>query len=259
MHSYAVDCLGWSCSMCCLDALSPLTLQDQLLNEAPQLQDSNGDLWVWCEVCHMFYHLLCTLNPSTATSNNCGANKCRKQGIRCNDQNVQNVQNLAANGDSNGYSFLQAKTKESSKGRRLVKDGRTISPRAPASSGKGRKRQKWTEKQMEHAFRLHRQDPNMPHTEIQRLTTVKGVYIPYTTLNDRLGGRRGHGTGYCAGGKRTPRVLNDGKSKRGFTGVAYGYRYRKFYTSKFPPVLLCRSRKRLGWYYNVLLTMWLPI
>ena len=86
---------------------------------------------------------------------------------------------------------------------------------------------------MQHAFRLHAENPNMAHTEIQHLTTVKGVEIPYTTLNDRLGGRRGHGTGYCAGRKRTPCVLNDGKSKQGFIRVAYGYWYRKFYTSNF--------------------------
>ena len=64
---------------------------------------------------------------------------------------------------------------------------------------------------MAEAFKLHEDNPRMSYLEIQRRTTVKGVKIPYTTLNDRLAGRRGHGKGHCTGGKRIPRVLTPGK------------------------------------------------
>ena len=41
----------------------------------------------------------------------------------------------------------------------------------------------------------------------------KDTGIPYTTLNERLSGRRGGGRrGKIAGGKRTPKVLKPGKS-----------------------------------------------
>ena len=114
-----------------------------------------------------------------------------------------------------GTFFFKAKTKESKRGKRLAKDGRTIGPRDPRSSQRGRRNQLWTEDQMAEAFRLRDLYPDMKYREIQRRTTVNGVEIPYTTLNDRLAGRRGQGTGHCAGGKRTPRVLTQGKSKQG--------------------------------------------
>ena len=62
------------------------------------------------------------------------------------------------------------------------------------------------------AFRLNEENPNMSYMDIMRKTTVKGLFIPYMTLNDRLAGCRGHGTGYCTSGKRTPCVLSEGKS-----------------------------------------------
>ena len=65
---------------------------------------------------------------------------------------------------------------------------------------------------MQRAFDLLASNKGKPKNEqltYKDIATI--VQIPYTTVCERLSGRRGHGTGKCAGGKRQPRVLTEGK------------------------------------------------
>ena len=106
--------------------------------------------------------------------------------------------------------FQMPKTKQKTTPRRARrgKDGRQISPRHPNSAHYKKKNQKWLPAQLAQAFQLKRDNPWMTYAEISRRTDV-----PYTTVCERLSGRRGTGEGHCAGGKRTPRVLSRGNFK----------------------------------------------
>ena len=105
-------------------------------------------------------------------------------------------------------SLKMAKKKNTEKKRRTAKDGRAIAPRDPNSAHKGETLQNWTEKDMQKAFQLKRENPKLSHWKIHKMTG-----IPYTTVNERLKGRRGTGEGKCAGGKRIPRAMTRGKGK----------------------------------------------
>ena len=92
---------------------------------------------------------------------------------------------------------------------RQGKDGR-IAPRKDASAGSDTKEQKWKTEDMDLVFDLWER-----YTE-QRLSKNqihKRTGIPYTTVCERLSGRRGGGKhGKIAGGKRMPKILNKGTS-----------------------------------------------
>ena len=96
------------------------------------------------------------------------------------------------------------------------KDGRKIGPRRAASSGKNQKEQNWSEQDMDRAFDMWKNNPNLPPQERKSKRQISlETGIPYTTLCERLLGRRGGGHhGKIAGGKHQARILDMGKCKR---------------------------------------------
>ena len=86
---------------------------------------------------------------------------------------------------------------------RRGKDGRKIGVRRDASAGRNRKEQTWTEEKLNEAFDLWEQNADLPPEQQlskRQISIQKG--IPYTTLCERLSGRRGGGKrGKIAGGK----------------------------------------------------------
>ena len=102
--------------------------------------------------------------------------------------------------------------KEESQG----KDGRLIGPKRETSSGKNKKEQNWSEKDLDRAFDMWEQNPDLPPQErkLKRQISLE-TGIPYTTLCERLSGRRG---GVCRGkiaiGKCQARILETGKCKQ---------------------------------------------
>ena len=98
---------------------------------------------------------------------------------------------------------------------RRGKDGRKIDPRRAASSGKNQKEQNWSEQDMDRAFDMWENNPNLPPQERKSKRQISlETRIPYTTLCKRLLGRRGGGCcGKIAGGKCQARILDTGKCK----------------------------------------------
>ena len=95
------------------------------------------------------------------------------------------------------------------------KDGRKISPRRAASSGKNQKEQNWSEQDMDRAFNMweNNQDLSLQERKSKRQISLE-TGISYTTLCERLSGRRGGGChGKIAGGKHQARILDTGKCK----------------------------------------------
>ena len=92
------------------------------------------------------------------------------------------------------------------------KDGRIIAPRKPASAGYKIKEQKWPASELDRAFDLWTANKTKPKDEqMSKFAISKEVKISYTTICERLSGRRGGGKrGKITGGKRTPRVLDEG-------------------------------------------------
>ena len=117
------------------------------------------------------------------------------------------------------FSFLVARQKNTKKKLRRGKDGRIIAPRKPASAGFKVKEQKWDAKELDRAFDLWEANKTKPKAEqMSKLAISKEVNIPYTTICERLSGRRGGGKrGKIAGGKRTPQVLDEGKQAGNFS------------------------------------------
>ena len=94
-------------------------------------------------------------------------------------------------------------------------DGRLIGPRRETSSGKNKKEQNWSEKDLDRAFDMWEQNPDLPPQERKSKRQISlETGIPYTTLCERLSGRRG---GVCHGkiaiGKYQARILDMGKCK----------------------------------------------
>ena len=96
------------------------------------------------------------------------------------------------------------------------KDGRRIGVRKTASSGLGKKEQKWTEEQMNQCFVLWEQNNDLPPEQKRSKRQISiECGVPYTTVCERLSGRRGGGwKGKIAGGKWQGKVLDTSKSKR---------------------------------------------
>ena len=96
------------------------------------------------------------------------------------------------------------------------KDSRKISPRRAASSGKNQKEQNWSEQDMDRAFNMWENNPNLPPQERKSKRQISlETGIPYTTLCESLLGRRGGGChGKIAGGKCQARILDTGKCKQ---------------------------------------------
>ena len=117
------------------------------------------------------------------------------------------------------FSFSVARQKTTQKKLRCGKDGRKIAPRKPASSGYKVKEQKWPASELDRAFDLWEANKNkLKDQQMSKLAIAKEVKIPYTTICERLSGRRGGGKrGKIAGGKRTPRVLAEGKQAGNFS------------------------------------------
>ena len=114
------------------------------------------------------------------------------------------------------FSFLVARQKTTKQKIRRAKDGRVISPCKKASAGEGSKEQLWKVEKLEEAFNLWEKNKELPPKEQLSMNKIsKMTGIPYTTLNERLTGRRGGGRrGKIAGGKRTAKVLKVGKFKQ---------------------------------------------
>ena len=117
------------------------------------------------------------------------------------------------------FSFLVARQKTTQKKVCRGKDGRIIAPRKPASAGYKVKEQKWPASELDRAFDLWEANKTKPKDQqMSKLAISKEVKIPYTTICEQLSGRRGGGKrGKIAGGKRTPRVLDEGKQAGNFS------------------------------------------
>ena len=114
------------------------------------------------------------------------------------------------------FSFLVVRQKTTVKKIRRAKDGRVIAPYKKASAGEGSKEQQSKVEKLEEAFNLWEKNKELPTKEKLSMNKIsKMTGIPYTTLNERLTGRRGGGhRGKITGGKWTAKVLKAGKFKR---------------------------------------------
>ena len=92
------------------------------------------------------------------------------------------------------------------------KDGRKIGVRKAASSGLGKKEQKWTEEQIDQCFVLWEQNNDLPPEQKRSKRQISiECGVPYTTVCERLSGRRGGGCkGKIAGGKQQGKVRASG-------------------------------------------------
>ena len=92
----------------------------------------------------------------------------------------------------------------------------SLPPRKKASAGEGSKEQQWKVEKLEEAFNLWEKNKELPPKEKLSMNKIsKMTGIPYTTLNERLTGRRGGGRrGKITGGKWTTKVLKAGKFKQ---------------------------------------------
>ena len=104
------------------------------------------------------------------------------------------------------FSFLVTKQKTTQKKVRRGKYGRIIAPRKKASAGYKVKEQQWSASELDRAFDLWEANKTKPKDQqMSKLAISKEVNIPYTTICERLSGRRGGGKrGKIVGGKRTP-------------------------------------------------------
>ena len=98
----------------------------------------------------------------------------------------------------------------------MIKDGRRIGVRRESSSGKNRKEQKWSEEDINTCFDLwEANSTKKPEERLSKCQISLQTGVPYTTVCERLSGRRGGGKrGKIAGRKRQGKVLDAGKSKR---------------------------------------------
>ena len=72
------------------------------------------------------------------------------------------------------------------------KDGRKIGLRREASSGKNKKEQNWSKKDLDRAFDMWEKNPGLSPQERKSKRQISiETGIPYTTLCERLLGRRG--------------------------------------------------------------------
>ena len=113
------------------------------------------------------------------------------------------------------FPVLVPKQKTTSKKIRRGVDGRRLSERKAASSGKGRKEQLWTEKDIDKVFEYWAENDTLPPGEKHSIKWIsKETGVPYTTCCERLKGRRGAGQkGKLAGGRRMSRALSAGESR----------------------------------------------
>ena len=117
-----------------------------------------------------------------------------------------------------GVIFPFSVVKQKMTKKRLGKDRRQIGKRQKASAGEGFKEQLWSVADMDEVFDLWEANQNKPPKEkLSKLAISKKTGIPYTTVCERLSGRRGGGRrGKIAEGKRQPKVLTAGKQAGNF-------------------------------------------
>ena len=99
---------------------------------------------------------------------------------------------------------------------RKAKDGKVIAPIKTGSAGRDKKEQLWKVKDLDRAFDLWEKKKDLPPKERWSKNKIsKETGIPYTTLCERLSGRRGGGKrGKIAGGKCTAKILKASKFKQ---------------------------------------------
>ena len=114
------------------------------------------------------------------------------------------------------FLFTVAKQKTMKKKVRKAKDGRVIAPIKTGSAGRDKKEQLWKVKDLDRAFDLWEKKKDLPPKERWSKNKIsKETGIPYTTLCERLSGRRGGGKrGKIAGGKCTAKILKASKFKQ---------------------------------------------
>ena len=118
------------------------------------------------------------------------------------------------------FPVLVAKQNQTKKLFKRGKDGRKITPRHPASSGKGRKEQAWSEEDINRAFAMWEANAEKkPEERLSKRQIAIECNIPYTTFCERVSGRRGGGRkGKIAGGKRDGKILDKGKQAGSSSG-----------------------------------------
>ena len=114
------------------------------------------------------------------------------------------------------FLFTVARQKTTKKKVKRAKDGRVIAPRKTASAGRDQKEQLWKVQDLDRAFDLWEKNKDLPPKERWSKNRIsKETGIPYTTICERLSGRRGGGKrGKIAGGKCKAKVLKASKFKR---------------------------------------------
>ena len=118
------------------------------------------------------------------------------------------------------FPVLVVKEKQTKKLFKRGKDGRKIAPRHPASSGKGRKEQAWSEEDINRAFAMWEANAEKkPEERLSKRQIAIDCKIPYTTFCERVSGRQGGGRkGKIAGGKQDGKILDKGKQAGSSSG-----------------------------------------
>ena len=217
-HAKCVQIYGWKCLICSVEAKDQVGLELQHIADGVVYIDSiNGTKWVCCQKYKKTNHVACVCpnQPSQQNGPFCVAFlSANSKRVRV-DLHVKWVITKRV-----PVSVVVVKQKKGKprppKEEHQGKDSRIINPRREASSGKNKKEQNWSEKDLDRAFDMWEQNPDLPPQERKSKRQISmETGIPYTTLCERLSGRRGgRHHGKIAGGKHQARILDTGKCKR---------------------------------------------
>ena len=216
-HVKCVQMYGWKCLICSLEAKDQVGLELQhIANGIVYIDGIDGSKWVCCNKCRKTYHLSCvcpnqpepTKLPFSVPFWNANSRRVTKPKVKRVMFKWIIITVLVANRKKGKPHPTRPEWRD--------KDGRRIGVRKAASSGLGKKEQKWTEEQINQCFVLWEQNNDLPleQKRSKRQISIE-CGVPYTTVCERLSGRRGGGKkGKIAGGKQQGKVLDTGKSKR---------------------------------------------
>ena len=176
----------------------------------------NQKKWVCCNKCKKTFHLCCVTQEKEENIKFpflCRFNECRKE------PKVQVGRSRPQAGNQVGNFFIPSgETKNNTKEDKESEGWQDYPPPHTRKqvAGEGSKEQLWKVEKLEEAFDLWEKNKQLPPKERLSMNKIsKMTGIPYTTLNERLSGRRGGGhRGKIMGGKWTAKVVKAGKFKQ---------------------------------------------